>query len=93
MRYISIVFWTSMLLTIFCPTLEAQETGEAARTDGSLQSLLNSAVDSTLEQFGPKGLKGENVAVTVIDLSEENPSEIAELMLGPPGLEPGTERL
>ncbi len=44
----------------------------APQSSSTLQTLLDTAVGETLEKFNDKNLKAENVAVTLIDLRENN---------------------
>ena len=53
-----------------------------AKSSPELQTLLNSAVSETINQFSAKGVKAENVAATLIDLRDANNSKIANVRGG-----------
>ena len=50
-----------------------------AKLSPNLQTLLNSAVSETINQFSAKGVKAENVAATLIDLRDSSNPKIANV--------------
>jgi beta-lactamase class A len=60
----------SLLLSIFPFAVFAHDTSPDPNKTNSLQSILDRAVTETLKEFEAKGLKAENVAASVIDLTD-----------------------
>jgi beta-lactamase class A len=62
----------ALVLCLLAPSAFGQAFGKgfAAQRSNDLQSLLDTAVSATLKDFASKGLKDDEIAVTVIDLSD-----------------------
>ncbi|MGI9035779.1 MAG: serine hydrolase [Pyrinomonadaceae bacterium] len=71
-----------LCLCAFCFSVNAQKKTSGSqeiilKPSAGLQDLVNRAAAETLEKFSSKGLKAENLAITLIDLRDPNNLETA----------------
>src|SRR5688572_13977777 len=59
-----------MLFLLCIPLLANEPDKAAAKPARHMQQIVDDAAQSALRQFAAKGLKAENLAITLIDLSD-----------------------